>query len=241
MLFAIFIVGEVRYIVIPNEHHTFWALQFLREYPNAYLIGTLGVKTNEKLNKYIHAYFTNDGLIYNTTNNTLTTVPFEWPLEELDFYCFYNVRFIHEVVFYHRLSSTLIVTDLAFNYFESNEQSIRAEGYVFRFYLWLADGYRQACVTKPFKYFFRNNIDAVKDDFDKLMVRYNNFNRLIMAHGTIIQHGGYEALKLGTYQFVLDLYQKEKYQTNTWSITAKIGFVALAGTALLLVSRYFSS
>ena len=135
-------------------------------------------------------------------NDCLHSVSFEWPMEEIDFYCFYHVQFLHEVVFYHRLSSTLIVTELAINYFESAEPGIRAEGRLFRFYLWLADGYLQACVTKPFKLFFRKKIASNKADFDQLMKRYEDFNRLIMAHGTVIPHGGYRALQLGTYQLV---------------------------------------
>ncbi|CAF2053554.1 unnamed protein product [Rotaria magnacalcarata] len=232
-------IGEVKYIVIPNIHHTFWALQFLKEYSSAYLVATRGVISNEKLNKHIHAYFTNDGLAYNT--NCSVTVSFEWPFDEISFYCFYNVEFIHEVVFYHRLSATLIVTDLAFNYFESGEQSIRAQGHLLRFYLWLVDGYRQACVTKPFKFFFRKNINSVKNDFDELMLRYKNFERLIMAHGTIIQQGGYEAFKLGTYQFVLELYEKEKRRKYAWSMKTKIGLVIIAGTALLVISQFFGA
>lgn len=234
-----FILGTVQYIVIPNQHHTFWALSFITEYPNAYLIATIGVISNEKLNKHIHAYFTNDGLISN--KNLMDSLSFEWPREEIDFYCFYHVRFLDEVVFYHRSSSSLIVTDLAFNYFESDERSIRAEGHLLRFYLWLADGYRQACITKPFKFFFRNNIDLNKNDFDQLMIRYQDFDRLIMAHGTVIQHGGYKALQLGTYQFVLDLYEQQQRRKYGYSMATKMG-VVIVGTAVVLVAlRYLRS
>nr|AEN94427.1 phosphatidylinositol 3-kinase vps34 [Philodina roseola] len=226
----------VQYIVIPNMHHTFWALPFLTEYPNAYLVATTGVRSNEKLNKRIHGYFTNDGVINN--KDCPDSVSFEWPYAEIDFYCFYNVQFIYEVVFYHRLSSTLIVTDLAFNYFEFEGQGIRAEGRLFRFYLWLADGYRQACVTKPFKFFFRKKIDLNKDDFDQLMRRYHDFNRLIMAHGTVIQHEGYKALELGTYQLVLDLYEAEQRRKHGWSMKTKIGLVIVGGTALLVAFQF---
>lgn len=236
----IFILGEVQYIVIPNVHHTFWALQFLQEYQNAYLVATYGLKSDEKLNKYIHAYFTGNGLISNP-NCLYSTSSFQWPSDEIDYFCFYNVEFLYEVVFYHRLSSTLVLTDLAFNYFESSsKQSIRAEGYLFRFYLWLADGYHQASLTKPFKYFFRKNINLIKDNFDELMLRYKNFECLIMTHGNIIHHGGYEALKFGTYQFVLDLYEEEKHPKIIWCTKTKIGFIVIAGAALLVASRYFT-
>ncbi|CAF4969513.1 unnamed protein product, partial [Rotaria sp. Silwood1] len=219
-------IGEVKYIVIPNKHHTFWALQFLREYPNAYLIGTRGVISNEKLNKHINAYFSTNGLTLNM--NCPTTDPFEWPFDEIDFYCFYSVDVLDEIVFYHRSSSTLILTDLAFNYYESGQESIRAEGHLFRFYLWLADGHRQACVTKPFKLFFRKNIDSIKNDFDQMMIRYKNFNRLIMAHGTVIQHDAYEKLKLGTYQFMLDLCHTDMRCTKSVSIPAPVHYAHLA-------------
>ena len=198
-------IGEVRFIIIPNEHHTFWPLDFLRAYPNAYLLATRGVSSDDKLNRSIHGYFTNQGL--------LSKENIDWPMDEIDFYCFYNGKFLSEVVFYHRSTSTLILTDLAFNYFESEESTVRAEGYLFRFYLWLVNGYREASVSNPFRYFFRSNIVAIKNDFDEMMKRYEHFQRLIMAHGTIIEHRGYQALRNGTYQFVLDIYQNRNYSS----------------------------
>lgn len=178
-------------------------------------------------------------MAYNT--DCAVSVSFQWPIDEIKFYCFYNAKHIHEVIFYHPSTSTLIATDLAFNYFESNEQSVRAEGYLFRFYLWLADGYRQASVTKPFKFFFRRNVGLIKNDFDELMMACMNFDRLIMAHGTVIQHGGYQAFQSGTYQFVLDLYEEEKHRKNTWSVKTKIALVIMTGAAFIIAVRYYQS
>lgn len=236
-MFLYFLLGEVQFIVIPNVHHTFWAVRFLQEYPKAYLVATYGARFNEKLHQHIHAYFNGSDLIFN--DGCLTSVSFEWPSNEIEFRCFYSVEFLYEVVFYHRPSSTMILTDLAFNYFESSDQQeIRAQGHLLRFYLWLADGYREACCTKPFKYFFRKHIDLVKQDFDELMTRYIDFNRLVMAHGTVIQHQGYEKLKLGTHQFVNDLYEKEKTRKpSSWSMKTKIGLAVMLGTSILILKR----
>ncbi|CAF1413857.1 unnamed protein product [Adineta ricciae] len=233
-------IGQVQYIIIPNEHHTFWALTFLAQYPQAYLIATCGMKSNEKFQKYIHAYFTNDGLEYNP--HCTTTLSFDWPVQDIEYYCFYHVKHINEVMFYHRPTSTLIVTDLAFNYYEeSSEQRIRAQGFLFRSYLWLADGYRRACVTKPFRYFFKNDLEGNKQDFDEMLTRYRNFDRLIVAHGMVIEHGGYDALKSGTYKLFLDCYKKTKERPRSWSTEAKLGIGLITGTVLLyLCQRYFS-
>lgn len=163
------------------------------------------------MNKSIHGYFTNEGL---ETNENI-----HWPSDEIDFYCFYNATYIFEVVFYHRLTSTLILTDLAFNYFESKESTVRAEGYLFRFYLWLMNGYQEASVTRPFKYFFQKNIIAVKNDFDEIMKRFENFQRLIMAHGTIIEHRGYQALSNGTYLFIQQIYENQR---KPWLTKTKV-------------------
>ncbi|UJR20112.1 hypothetical protein I4U23_023246 [Adineta vaga] len=230
-------IGKVQYIVIPNEHHTFWALKFQAQYPHAHLIATREMMFNEKFNKHIHAYFTNEGLEYNSYCPSTST--FEWPFHEIDYYCFYHVNYIHEVIFYHRSTSTVIVTDLAFNYFEESiHQRIRAQGFLFRSYLWLADGYRRACVTKPFKYFFANDNEACRNDFEQMMMRYQNFNRLIVAHGMIIERGGYDAFKSGTYQFFLDCYTQKKSRKNTLSVTTKIGLVLVTGTMLLYLARH---
>ncbi|CAF1273437.1 unnamed protein product [Rotaria sordida] len=231
--------SEVKYIVVPNKHHTFWALAFLKEYPNSYLIATQGVKYDDRFNKYIDAYFTNNGLSNNT--NCLMDKSIEWPYNEISYYCFYSVEMLYEVIFYHKPSSTLILTDLAFNYSELGEQVIRAEGYLLRFYLWLTDGYHQACVTKPYKYFFRKKIDLVKNDFDQLMSRYENFNRLIMAHGTVIPYDGYHLFKLGTYQFFMDLYNKEKQTKHKSSIIKKFGFVIIVGVSIFIISKVVRS
>lgn len=135
----------------------------------------------------------------------------------------------------------MIVTDLAFNYSELGEDPIRAEGYLLRLYLWLADGYRPACVTKPFRFFFRKNIDLVKNDFDKFMIKYQNFQRLIMAHGTIIHRGGYEALKFGTYQFVLDLYENEKIHRRRSTWPRNLILTTLTGCiTLFIVSKFLA-
>ncbi|CAF3497537.1 unnamed protein product [Rotaria sp. Silwood1] len=232
-------IGEVKYIVIPNKHHTFWAIAFLKEYPSSYLIATEGVKYDDRFNKYIDAYFTNNGLSNNT--NCLMDKSIEWPFNEISYYCFYSVEMLYEVVFYHKSSSTLILTDLAFNYSEIGEQAIRAEGYLLRFYLWLADGYHQASVTKPYKYFFRKRIDLVKNDIDQLMNRYENFNRLIMAHGTVIPYNGYNLFKLGTYQFFMDLYKKEKQTKYKSSLMKKIGFAIIIGASIFIISKFVRS
>ncbi|CAF3809409.1 unnamed protein product [Rotaria sp. Silwood1] len=60
--------------------------KFLTEYPNAYLIGTRDVVSNEKLNKHIHVYFSIGDLTMNIKCPPIE--PFEWPFDEIDFYCF---------------------------------------------------------------------------------------------------------------------------------------------------------
>ena len=236
---SFFLSGEVKYVVVPNKHHVFWSIAFLKEYPNSYLIATYGVKHDEKFNKYVDAYFTNDGLLY--TNNNSTNKSFEWPFKQINYYCFYSVEFLDEVAFYHSSSSTLILTDLAFNISEIGENPIKAEGYLFRFYLWLVDGYRQSCVSKPFKYFFRKNIQSVLHDFDQLMNLYENFDRLIMAHGTAIHHKGYDTLKLGTYKFAADLYQEENRLKNASSNYTKWGLFVVAAISIYILSQFLSS
>lgn len=231
----------MKFIVVPNIHHTFWALKFHDVYPNSFLIGTRGVLNNENFSERLHGFFTDEGLELNANNRTERFVVSLWPTDEIEFFCFYSVPFFDEIVFYHRPSSTLIVTDLAFNYSEIGENPVRAEGQLFRFYLWLADGYRVANVTKPFRYFFRKNIDQVRSDFDQLMNRYNNFQRLIMAHGTVIEQNGYESLSSGTYRFVVDLSKDEKQRKPSYS-TVRFGFLVVVGGAVLfLISKYINT
>lgn len=70
---------------------------------------------------------------------------------------------------------------------------------------------------------------------------YMNVDRLIMAHGAVIQHKGYQAFSSGTYQFVLDLYEEEKHRQNILSVRANIVLMIMTGAALLLAAGYYPS
>lgn len=93
-------LGPVEYVVVPNSFHYLFALEFLGLYPQAslFVAPLLGERVPE----------------LRFATELATRRPETWP-EELDYVVLGPVRGVSEVLFFHELSGTLILTDLAFN------------------------------------------------------------------------------------------------------------------------------
>lgn len=62
-----------------------------------------------------------------------------------------GASFLEELAILHKPSSTLIITDIAFNFDEACIQTTQP-GWLFKAYLSLSDGYRRCCTTKVMSY-----------------------------------------------------------------------------------------
>jgi hypothetical protein len=78
--------------------------------------------------------------------------------------------FLEELVFYHAPSSTLILTDIAFNFVPEAEQPMTMPqgllGSMASLYLKLAGGHRRCCMTKPFWFLIKDPGAFLVEDVD---------------------------------------------------------------------------
>ncbi|CAF1602322.1 unnamed protein product, partial [Didymodactylos carnosus] len=171
-------LGQVKYICLSNRHHCYWAKKFHSYYPLSTVLVTPGLQNNEYTNHLI-----NDNKLSDIAN---------WPYEHLYYRFIPGMPLLDEVVFYHRQSQTLIVTDLAFNYYHDNERDnankqenndyvLNKTSLLLKLYLTLAGGRRRCCLSYPFRLIIKN-IRQLKFELDYVIYNWNIKN-LIMAHG----------------------------------------------------------
>jgi len=92
---------------------------------------------------------------------------------------------INEVVFLHRESRTLILTDLIFN-FTSDLPLLT------KVFLKLDGAYNNFSVPRLLRYFVIKDWVKARESFGRLLAW--DFDRVILAHGSILETGGHEAM-----------------------------------------------
>jgi hypothetical protein len=111
-----------------------------------------------------------------------------WPHElrkEVDALPVAGLRLLDEAVFFHRVSKTLVVTDLVFN-MQVNLRGAEKQLYV------LNKIYQRFGPSRLFRYFFVRNRHDFAKSLDKIL-RWD-FERVIMNHGTILERDGPRAM-----------------------------------------------
>ena len=178
-------IGTVRYIIAPNLFHYLYLAQAQQIYPQAETIAPQGLAAKQPDLK-IDRVFTQD------------PVEFDSELEFVRFEGFQvlippKVKVINEIVFYHPASKTLIITDSAFNFDRSFPFATQLAARVLGSYQvlkpYLLD--KIASQDKP----------KLKQSIDKILAW--DFQRVIMAHGTIVEHEAKAQLSAG-YRWLLE-------------------------------------
>jgi uncharacterized protein DUF4336 len=164
-------LGKVGFVVAPNCFHHLFAEPFLRAHPEARLSVAPGLP--KKRPDLPHATVLGD------------EAPSEWK-EEMDQKVVKGIPASNEVVFFHRKSKTLILTDLAFNI--RDEASAFAR-FVFRF---LNDSYNRLRCTRFFRLIIRDR-EAFRKSIQEILGW--DFDRIILSHGHLIHGGGKEAFR----------------------------------------------
>ena len=162
-------LGEVAYLIAPNVFHHLFLGDWLQEYPDAKLWGSLGLEK-----KRPDLVF--DGLLQDKPEP-------QWE-SEIDQMIFHGSKIIPEVIFLHKPSGTLIMTDLIQNHDPSRDNLFwriikRLDGI-------LAPG---GGVPRDLRLSIRNRQKA-KEAVEKL--RAWDFDRLIIGHGICIQENAKE-------------------------------------------------
>ncbi len=157
-------LGEVRYVVSPNCWHHLYLQQTLERYPQSVAYGPPGIKVKRP-----------DVAFAGQLRNE---APACWQ-GQVDQRVILGVPDFNEVVFFHRASKTLVVTDMVFNI-----QNPR--GWKLWLLLHFAGTYKRFAFSRLLRMYVKDN-SAVGDSLDHVLAW--EFDRVVMAHGEVFEPG----------------------------------------------------
>ena len=163
-------LGRVKAIAAPNRFHHLYVQQYLDHYPEARVYAAPGLALKRK-----------DVAFHGSLGDT---APPEWA-GEIEQLVFRSVPLFNEVVFFHPRTRTLILTDLAFNMHASasllTRLTLQLDGIFGRFGVgWIE---RRLVRDKT----------GARRDTDRMLAW--DFDRIIVAHGNIVETGGKDVLR----------------------------------------------
>jgi hypothetical protein len=165
-------LGPVRFAVAPNRVHHLYAGRVAEAYPQARL--WIGPGLEKKRPDLVFAGLLGD------------EAPAEWR-GQLDQVFFRGRPYENEVVFFHRASRTLILCDLAFNF------GPRAAAPT-RLLMRLLRSYGSFGPSKLDPLLIRDR-RAARESLERILAF--DFDRVVIAHGDVLESGGHEALRRG--------------------------------------------
>jgi hypothetical protein len=163
-------LGRVRYVVAPNKMHHLFVAEYGDGYPDALLYCAPGLEIKRKDIDW-HA--------------TLGDTPPEAWRGQLEQVFFAGFPIANEVDFFHPPTGTLIVTDIAFHIGEESPALVR---FAFR----LLGAYKRLGPSVMERILIRDRI-AARESLEKMLAW--DFDRVIVTHGSVVEHGGREALR----------------------------------------------
>jgi hypothetical protein len=172
-------LGRVSYVVAPNRLHHLYAGDVGNDYPAARLWIAPGLERKRRDLAYV-AVLGDDP-------------PAEWR-DEVRQVFFRGRPYENEVVFFHRRSRTLVLCDLAFNFGPTAAAPTRWLMKLLRSY-----GHFGPSTLDPF---LIRDRDAARESLDRILAW--DFDRVVVAHGDVLERGGREALRAG-YAWLLTL------------------------------------
>jgi hypothetical protein len=177
-------LGTVKHIISPNLYHYLFAADFKTFYSNATFWATSGLE-NKKPDLLI------DKIIESDTN-------YQWNgIEHVFFDGFRTLGFngfdsLNECVFFHAVSRTLILTDTAFHFDESFPLLTQLATRVLGGFKNLSPSLLERIAT--------TEKEKVKESVKRILDW--DFDRVIMAHGSVIERNGKEKFKQGYERFL---------------------------------------
>jgi hypothetical protein len=184
-------LGPIAHQIAPNRYHHLFASPFKQQYPQAKFWAANGLQEKRPDLAIEQIITANAGdidgeLFYQQfvgievpSTGTLQPIRQSDPL--------------NEVVFYHPATSTLIITDIAFHFDRQNSWETRLIGR-------LLGSYQALRPTLLEKWCLKDR-DAVERSV-RAVLQWD-FDRVIVAHGSIIETNGKAMLKAG-YEWLLD-------------------------------------
>ena len=164
--------GTPRFAVAPNRFHHLYIGEYPKIYPDIELYAAPGLAAKRT------------DLAFRTVLED--SAPPGWA-SELDQVVFQGMPFVNEVAFCHRASQTLILSDLAFN--------IGADAHwTARLFFRLVRGYGRFGPSLLERILIRDR-RAARSCLAQML--HWDFERVIVAHGSVLERGGRDALRAG--------------------------------------------
>ncbi len=166
-------LGEVKWLVAPNCFHHLYAGAAKERYPDAKLLAPGGLHKKRQDLSF-------DGVLSNKESHP-------WPAE-FEVHKVGGVPGLQEVVFLHKATRTLIVTDLVFNIHETkNLRSV----FVFKF---IANAWKRVAQSNLIRFATKDKAAAGASAHT---IMAWDFERLMMAHGQIVETDAKGELRKG--------------------------------------------
>ncbi len=168
---AIGALGRVGHLVASSKYHHLWLADWARHYSDAKVHGAPGLP-EKRPEVTFHEVLGDEA-------------PAEWD-GVLDQLVFRGLPIFNEVIFLHRATRTLIVTDLVFNVYE-------ADGVLAPVLMRLNGMWKRFGPSRALRVMMSRNRERAKEDLKR--IQQWNYDRVIMAHGRVLESGGREAME----------------------------------------------
>ena len=163
-------LGRVRWIVGPSKVHHLYLGDYVQAYPEAQLLGAPGLAEKRRDLRFDHVL------------DDAATLPFDgW----LDRTVFAGAPMMNEVVFCHRASRTLLLTDLAFNVPRGGRNQARL-------FHWLVGAVGNFGPHRIVRAGIRDRAAAARSV--RTILGWD-FDRVTVTHGEVLESGGKEAVR----------------------------------------------
>jgi hypothetical protein len=163
-------LGPVRFLAAPNKVHHLHLAGWKLAFPEAKLWGPVGLPDKRKDLRF-------DGVLVDRPEPA-------WA-DRIDQLQFYGAPHTNEVVFLHRPTRTLLLTDLAFNIRGPVNRLTRA-------YLRIGGCHGRLATTLIMRLVVRDK-KAARESLERICQW--DFDRIVVCHGDVLEHGGPGALR----------------------------------------------
>ncbi|NEQ74403.1 MAG: DUF4336 domain-containing protein [Okeania sp. SIO2C9] len=172
-------IGNVKHIIAPNLFHHLFLSDFKNIYPQAQIYAVSGLK-KKRPDISIDKILDDDEKYFGSKLEYFL-------FEGLNTFLLNGVSPLHEYVFFHGESQTLIVTDIVFNFDESFPFTTKLVSKILGVYKQLRPSFLEQLGTKE--------KEKVRQSVQKILQW--DFRRVIMAHGTIVEDDAKQKFKKG--------------------------------------------
>lgn len=178
-------IGDVSYIIAPNLYHHLFASSFKAIYPKAKLWAAPGLESKKSDLPIDKVISVNEKSILNQVEYLL--------FDGFKVFDLKGYSLLNECVFFHQASHTLILTDTAFHFDESFPLTTQLAARLIGSYKKLSPSLLERFASKE--------IEKVKQSVQKVLAW--DFDRVIMAHGSIVESDAKRKFREG-YEWFLD-------------------------------------